>query len=356
MFIQSSYQDPTTGTLIRTIGKKGSSVAHQYVSCMSWLTDNRHLILCVDMDETLRCQFARFDTKSGEGEILDHLTWASGVVSRQNTFYYLQGDHRIYAANPMTGEKYVVSSKPGVIFKEPLSVNDDGSRLGVYWCSNSGDDYTVGWVDTATGDVHAAAQPGFPEPYPVANHTQVNPADPNLLFFAHEGLAHHIPDRIWSVDTETRQSRNLYVQQKTPDGSIGEYVGHEVWSHDGEKLYFVNYPHSPLQTAGVYYVSKDGTTSGLVSNAFPYWHVGVSPDGRWAAADTMPDQSRSKIVLIDLVTGASRVLCDIRCGDRHPAHPHPTFSPDGNKVTFSFVNDEGDTAVGIIELSNGFVD
>ncbi|MBD2865639.1 TolB family protein [Paenibacillus oceani] len=350
MFIHSSYRDPITGTLIRTIGIQGSHVTHQYVSCMSWLTDNRHLVLCVDIDENLRGRFARFDTESGEGEIIDSLTWASGVVSRQNTFYYLQGDHRIYAANLVTGETFVVCSKPGVVFKEPLSVNDDGSRLGVYWCSGSGGDYTIGWVDTATGEVHAAVQPGFAEPYPVANHAQVNPAYSNLLFFAHEGSAHHIPDRIWSVDTGTGLSLNLYVQRSMPDGSLGEYVGHEVWSHDGEKLYFVNYPHSPLRTAGIYYASKDGAVSGLVSDAFPYWHVGVSPDGRWAAADTMPDRSRSKIVLIDLATGAAEVLCDIRCGDRHPGHPHPTFSPDGSKVTFAYMNDEGDIGVGIVDL------
>ncbi|RKN80509.1 TolB family protein [Paenibacillus ginsengarvi] len=348
---RSGYREEAANIPIDVISRKGSDISHLYVSSMCWETDNRHLVLCADIDESLRCRLVRFDTATGDSRYIDDACWASAVVSRQNIVYYLKGDHRIYAANLATGHRFVVCSHdPAVTFKEPLSVNDTGSRLGVYWCTDD-DNYTIGWIDTETGDIHRAAEPGFARPNHCANHTQVNPVYDNVLFFAHEGPAHVIRDRIWSVDTETGHLLNMYAQQMMPDGLLGEYVGHEIWSHDGEKLVFVKYPHSPLQPSGIYSVSRDGSSPALVCGDYPYWHVSVSPDGRWAAADTMPHQSKSRIVLIDLHGGSSRLLCEIRCGDRHPAHPHPTFSPDGNQVTFSFVNDEGDLSVGSADIS-----
>lgn len=128
-----------------------------------------------------------------------------------------------------------------------------------------------------------------------------------------------------------------------------EYVGHEVWAYNGSGMYVVKYPHSPDKPTGVYFVDKTGERARLVNGDYPYWHVGVSPDGRYAAADTQ-EPGISQIVLIDIAGGRSELLCEMPCRGIHPGHPHPSFSPDSRKVTFTYADEQDVLCVGIIDI------
>jgi len=43
----------------------------------------------------------------------------------------------------------------------------------------------------------------------------------------------------------------------------------------------------------------------------------------------------SGILLVDTQTGRQEVICRFPRGQKHPAHPHPSFSPDGKKIAFT---------------------
>ncbi|MFD0715764.1 hypothetical protein [Paenibacillus sp. GCM10027626] len=342
--------DPATGLSYLGIGREGAHTAHHYFTSMSWRADSRNLVVATDADPiTGYATLAAIDIISGHTiKLREGVWWQSGLVSRDNNYFYAE-DSRIYVLNLATNRHALVAEHPaGCPFLEPLSLSADGQWLGVYWHEEGR--YTIGTVDTATGSVQAVIRPDFAEPYPIANHAMVNPVYINQIFFAHEGTTEQIPDRIWAVDAKSGEARNLYEQRKLPDGTLGEYVGHEMWSYDGEWLYYVQYPHSPLRT-GICRVSREGGDAEFVNGDYRYWHVCPSPDGRYVVADTLLDPGLgSEIVLIDLATRKSRLLCRVSKWDRHPGHPHPSFSPDSTHISFTFVAEHGFLWVGVIEL------
>lgn len=353
--------DAKTGLSILAIGREGADTSHVYFTAMTWLSDSRHLVLQTNIDrETLRGTTVLFDTATGGTKVLEEdAGWAGGIVSSDDWLYAIR-DNELYALHPLTGARRTVCRLDAdCTFHGPPSITNDGRTLGLYWSRQSETtrdgaagrtEWIVGTVDAATGEVREAIRPVFAEPYPVANHAMINPVDPDEVFFSHEGKTEHIPDRLWVADVRTQRMRNLYAQKRLGDGTHVEYVGHEMWAYDGSGLYFVKYPHSPDQPTGVIFVDRSGGAS-FVNGDYRYWHVGVSPDGKHAVADTQ-EPGVTKIVLIDTATKRSRLLCELPCRGRHPAHPHPSFSPDSRKVTFSFTDERDDLWVGVIANPN----
>lgn len=353
--VTSSYVDAVTGFTVTTIGKPGSHMSHQYMSSMSWGAHDQTMALCADINFTsLRCTLLTFDPQHLDTTVIDtNVRWAAPTVGNDNRIYYNKIDNQVLAYDIDSGVNTVVVNSPtGTSIREPLSINDACDRLGLFWTTTGMvKDLQIGWADVSDGLLHTSVPAGFfADPHPIANHAQINPVYRDQIFFAHEGLT-EMPDRIWSVDTATNTATNLYHQAKKPDGSAGEYVGHETWSHDGERLYFVKYWMSPLPPIGVWFVSRDGSQSGMINGDHPYWHVGVSPDGRYLAADTQVIGGVSKVVVIELATGRSKVIATGLAATNHPAHPHPTFSRSSEIVTFSFLDATGTCTVGTVDIS-----
>jgi oligogalacturonide lyase len=65
-----------------------------------------------------------------------------------------------------------------------------------------------------------------------------------------------------------------------------------------------------------------------------FWHSGASMDGEWIVSDTnWPDVG---LQLIHVPSGRFSTLCLSQAtNSNHPAHPHPSFSPDGKKVLYN---------------------
>ncbi|MBO9606737.1 MAG: hypothetical protein J7639_12340 [Paenibacillaceae bacterium] len=355
--------DATTGLAIKAIGREGADTSHYYFTAMTWLNDSRHLVLQTNIDrETLSGTTVLFDTETGITKVLEEESvWGSGIVSSDDWLYVIRGNE-LHALHPLSGARRTVCRLGAdCTFHGPPSITNDGRTLGLYWARQTkkeaaeegaagGTEWIVGTVDAATGEVKEAIRPQFAEPYPVANHAMINPVDPEQIFFSHEGKTEHIPDRLWVADVGTQRMRNLFAQKRRGDGTHVEYVGHEMWAYDGSGLVFVKYPHSPDRPTGVWFVDRSGGAS-FVNGDYRYWHVGISPDGKHAAADTQ-EPGIAKIVLIDMATKRSRLLCELPCRGRHPAHPHPSFSPDSRKVTFSFTDERDDLWVGVMAVPN----
>ncbi|WP_409342520.1 TolB family protein [Paenibacillus sp. MBLB4367] len=362
MLTKASFTDGITGLPILAIGSEGCDTAHQYFSAMTWLSDSRHLIVHTNIDrDNWKGSVVRFDTETGESQVLEEgLEWGRGVVSCDDILYVFD-KNELYAIEAWSGARRTVCRlKEHCSFDGPLSITNDGKTLGVYWSERheaseasvpSEIDWVIGTVDTASGVIREAIRPMFAQPYPVANHAMVNPVDPELVFYSHEGKTEHIPDRLWVIDMRTGETHNVFPQKKDESGRHVEYVGHEIWAFDGSGLYFVKYPHSPDKPTGVYFTDKRGERHEFVNGDYRYWHVGISPDGRYAAADTQ-EPGISKIVLIDTVTKRSELLCELPCRGMHPGHPHPSFSPDSRKITFTFSDKHDGLWVGIMDISD----
>ncbi len=344
--------DLETGLVYTGYGRKGSNTVHSYFTVMSWRADSRFILIGADVDPaTMAGKIMEIDSATGSARVIqEDMLCYNGLVSANDVFCYSTGAE-LMALDLRTGVRQLIAKQPrGCPFLEPLSITNDGKRLGVYW--EEAGRYAIGTVDTATGEVQTVICPDFAKPYTIANHAMINPVYPEQLFYAHEGNTEHIVDRIWSVATETGEACNLYEQRRLPGGENGEYVGHEMWSYDGEWLYFVKYSHSPTAPVGICRVSRDGRSVEFINGEHRYWHACPSPDGRYVVADTLLDEGEgSEIVLVDLATRKSRLLCRVNRWNRHPGHPHPSFSPDSRKIVFTFADEHRDLRVGIMELA-----
>ena len=349
MLAKTEFTDQKTGLTVQVLGKPGVDTSHQYFTAMSWMSDSRHMLLCTQIDEEKKGKYIKTDIMDGRTEVIaERLDWGRGLVSQQDVFYYYDGP-LIYEFNLITCQtRTVCTLNPDETVYGPLSITNDGKKMGIYW--RKGNDWTIGTLDITNGLVEKAASPGFAEPYPIANHAMINPAYPHLIFFSHEGQTEYIADRIYIIDTDSGIIKNAYPQKKLEGGELVEFVGHEMWSADGDYLYFVKYPQSPLKPTGVHRIDKQSSEASLINGDYNYWHVSLSPDGKWAVADTIEQEAISKIVLIHLENRTSRMLCELPIWYQHPGHPHPSFSPDSRKISFTFADEQANLQVGIIDL------
>jgi len=198
----------------------------------------------------------------------------------------------------------------------------------------------------------------FPSPNTVANHAMINPVYNNLVLFAHEGTATQVFDRMWIYDRNTGEFYNVFKQYNNmTTTTTGEAVGHESWTADGENIVAVKYKEpNNIGKSGIIRMNKYGGEREYLNDDYDYWHCSASPDGRWIVADAKLVDSKTKIVLIDSKTGKSYVVAEPKAGTNDPWQPHPQFSPDGKKVTFSMIyrqNSGSDVlGVGIVDVSD----
>ena len=200
----------------------------------------------------------------------------------------------------------------------------------------------------------------FAAPQDHFDHPIINPVDPELIFF-NRGNDTYIPDRMYTIDLRTNEIKNMYKQKTLADGTLGEAIGHEAWSYDGEWMYFVKYQMgiSKLGPTGIMRVSKDGSKYEYVNTDHTVLHQSPSPDGKWVVADyntivQADGRYKSKIVLCNVETKESYILCDIYIGNGHPFHAHPAFSNDGSKVMWTMLDpdDNFHGKVGVMDISD----
>lgn len=349
-FNREMARDDGTGREYDVFGQPGYDTGMMYFTAMSWLSDSRHLVLCARIDADRNCSYVKMDTETGEAEaIAEHRGWAGGVVSADDKLYAVHG-RRVEAYDLRAGAQWTVCELPeGGRFGDPPSVTADSRTLGLYWFD--GAEWRIGVCEIADGRIETVATPRFGKPYPVANHAMINPQDPRLIFYAHEGKTEHIPDRMWVAERPGGRCRPIYRQlADETSGALGEYVGHEMWAPHGRELHYVKYESSPLKPTGVFAAdARTGETRHL-NGDYPYWHAAASPDGRWVAADTFEHPSR--IVRIRTATGRAELLCTVKRWTSHPGHPHPSFSPDSRSVGFTLAGDDDRLRVGIMRLND----
>ena len=206
--------------------------------------------------------------------------------------------------------------------------------------------------NTETFEVEEIFRKGFRKPFCYANHLMICPENKDLFFYAHEGEAVYVTNRLWLYDHKEGIDRNIARQRLDEDGYLGDCYGHECWSADGKGMYFCKYPNiSAIQPTGICYVDAKTGQQEILYTKYKYWHVCAGKDGRYITADTQYEPFRSEIVVIDTETGEETVVDMPPMTAVHPCHPHPQLSPECNKVIYNALDENNRTCVKVACLS-----
>lgn len=361
-------KDEETGFEFRSIGKEHSHTASGYISENFWTSDGKSMLLYTDQDQkTAVGNMILYNIETGDEKLLaKKVSWECGIISSDDKLYLRGGSFgypefsdthvwEIYKQDLKTGDRRLLYSDPKVgSIDRPLTITADGKLLGIV---KDIPFRTLFNLDTETGETTDLLTREFDPPNNTPNHVQINPVYHNLTLYSHEGL--FVKDRIWVYDSESKTSINVFKQCVDENGEALEHVGHEIWSKDGEQIYFVKYFSGALRTDerpdGVCRIDKDGKNLRFINHDYRYTHCYPSRDGKWIVADTFPDAETKKvgIVLINGESGKSMLVCNQPHGELyvHPGHAHPVFTPDENSVVFTYGDEEGFLRTAIVDVS-----
>lgn len=165
-------------------------------------------------------------------------------------------------------------------------------------------------------------------------HVLINPEYPDLISFCHELLNvgyMEMLDRMWQVDLGTgEEAENVYKQGERMNGQVMQAATHEVWSNNGEYMYYINVDAGAgnnvgLSPSSVRY-NKDGTHRQYfydhTVNEDQDKHLFPSGDDKFIVADG------NAITLISQETHERFPISKFDwMGDlQHPNHAHPTIA------------------------------
>jgi len=333
---------------IKYIGGADCNYDAGYYTFNKWV-DNRRLVLAKWEGGGAPHAHVLYDIDTGAERVL--CEGAGFPVVNGGRFYYTKGPS-LFVGDIDSGAVSEVWRHGDGFPLAYAHVTNDGRYVGLRATPPDGTAILL-VCDTHTGDCREICRKRFRAPYPTADHVMICPADPNLMFFAHEGDTEYISNRLWVADGRDGTARCIARQRLTPDGDLADCFGHEMWAPDGKGMYFVKYPVSLTQPKGICYVELATREIKLVASGFRYWHVGVSADGKKLVADTHPDWETlspgdvSEVVCVDLERGSETPVARAKSTWKHPCHPHPQFSPDAGLICFTALNEHGKVCVGI---------
>ena len=165
----------------------------------------------------------------------------------------------------------------------------------------------------------------FEEKYWIG-HLNTSPTRSDLITFCHEGPWAKVDNRIWCLNTDTKE-----VWKIRPRTQEGERVGHEYWYADGETIGF--HGSRPDGSAFLGHVRYDN--SDLVEVDFSK-HTGHihSNDENLIVGDG------GGVIKLWKWNGKTydgpRILCEHKSSLKtQHSHPHPRFNAAGNKVLYT---------------------
>ena len=191
-------------------------------------------------------------------------------------------------------------------------------------------------------------------------HPLYRPFDDHIISFCHEGPHDLVDSRIWFINEEGTNIRRAYEQKN------GEYVTHEFWVGDGSRMIFVSYQKGKHDRM-ICSIDPDTMKNREIMSMPPCSHIMSNFKGDLIVGDgsgTPQDVSDSEsfgiendpfIYLFDL---NNKSYCRVAKhgsswgvykGSRQVTHPHPSFSPDEQKVLFTS-DREGKPAVYLGDL------
>lgn len=196
---------------------------------------------------------------------------------------------------------------------------------------------------------------------PTIGHPQFHPDDPTWLRYAGP-----YQDRIWVIRRDGSENRLVYER----DASQKEWIVHETWRPSSMEILSTHWPHGVI---GI------DVPSGRVRQvcAFNAWHPMIDYSGRFMITDTKNPDLGLQLFEVSAVEedalSTPHPLClseASNAGDHwntdhcpyddgpvnvyapQHTHPHPNFSPDGQRVVFTS-DRSGHAQVYEVEIEGG---
>lgn len=346
---KTSYKDAVTGleiTMLTTSPAKDDKI---YQTHPNWTADGRYIVFMSDRSGTN--QYFAVSVETGAiVPLTDDPQPGNACLSRtENRMYYLS-DGKMWDADidsilqcdtpkqPNTFRRKVADlpEKASLSGTISLDSNEKDIYLGVQFTANS---WGLLALDTHTGKYSKIIDADFQ-----IGHCQAHPATSGLIMYCWE-TGGDSPQRMWIVDAKGRGNGPFYKE------TYDEWVTHEVW-WGPDKALFTIWPKNEEMLAkpyGVAYVCVEDRSLHILDQR-KYWHVGGSPDGKWAVGDTFDGD----LYLINGDAGQAKLLTQGHRPRGATVHPHPSFSPDGSSVLFcSEKNGNWDLFLVQIAFDNG---
>jgi oligogalacturonide lyase len=218
------------------------------------------------------------------------------IVGRKNHNVYYQINDSVYSINIDNSHISLIYIFPSDFKGSVTTLNADETQLGgvcsteaekeIFKANPAKHDYfnmiyeaklprTLFTIDIQTGKLTKLFTDSA-----WLNHVQFSPTDPKLMMFCHEGPWHKV-DRIWTIDTDTKQTKLMH--SRTMDMEI---AGHEWFSPDGKIIWYdLQQPRGKI-----FFVSGTEINTGkevkyqLERNQWSV-HYTISPDQKLFAGD-----------------------------------------------------------------------
>ena len=184
-------------------------------------------------------------------------------------------------------------------------------------------------------------------------HVQFSPTDPDLLMFCHEG-PWHLLDRIWTINTKTRQVKKIHT--RTMDMEI---AGHEFWSPDGRTIWYdLQMPRGvTFYLRGVDVATDAARTYAVERNDWGI-HFNTPPDESLFMSDggdsSQVARTKDGLWLNLLRRDGQRLVAERLVNMKHHAYrrdePNGQFTPDGKWIVFRG-NFDGGVQVYAVEVA-----
>ncbi|MCP4609044.1 MAG: hypothetical protein GY845_10075 [Planctomycetes bacterium] len=326
---RKTYKDLVTGYEIFMLTTSPAKDNKIYQTHPNWTADGRHIVFTSDRTGTN--QYFALSTDTG---VITQLTNDNGPG---NAFVSRTKGKMFYISNRTIWELDIGAicslkkNKQNSRFRRKVAgLPDKLSVSGTLSVDSNGKDIYIGvqydessWgllaLNADTGQFKKIIDSSFR-----VGHCQAHPSIPGLIMYCWE-TGGDSQQRMWIVRADGSDNGPFYKE------TYDEWVTHEVW-WGPDKTLFTIWPRNEQMLKkphGIAYITLPNRSLKILSQK-KYWHVGGSPDGKWAAGDNF----NGEIYLISADTGQAKLLTQGHRPRGTTVHPHPSFSPDGESILF----------------------
>jgi oligogalacturonide lyase len=326
---RKTYRDTVTGHEISMLTTSPAKDNKIYQTHPNWTADGRHIVFTSDRTGTNQYFALSVDTgviiqltnDKGPGNAYVSRTKGSMFYISQSTIWELDinavCDLKKNKQNSRFRRK-VAGLPDKLAVSGTLSVDSNGRDiyLGVQYDEDS---WGLVALNVESGQFRKIIDLGFR-----VGHCQAHPSIPGLIMYCWE-TGGDSQQRMWLVRADGSGNGPFYKE------TYDEWVTHEVW-WGPDKTLFTIWPKNEQMLKkphGIAYITLQNRSLNILSQN-KYWHVGGSPDGKWAAGDNF----NGEIYLISAGIGEAKLLTQGHRPRGTTVHPHPSFSPDGSSILF----------------------
>lgn len=180
-------------------------------------------------------------------------------------------------------------------------------------------------------------------------HPQIRPGAPDTLMFCHEGPSNLVNGRIWTIKPDGTACSPLVHPKDELDDTPNVIVSHECFMPNGRHVLYTFFPEiwgSDGSLRLYDFEEKREIDLGPVSD---YSHPSPSPDSCYIAGDEARKEHLdvNRLWLFDIETHKETPVClhgssfAPRGNSTQDAHPHPAFTPDGQRILFTSDRETG---------------